>query len=115
MSKYWSVLDASTIHLKDVDTFKSVIASKLFESLGMGILVLHGIRGEFKEIVEEGQVGITFDPENPNSLCEALFRLRDDKTRYKVLRENCLCEVKKYDRKQMAKKMLRILVDAGKH
>lgn len=113
--RYWSVLDASIIHLRDVDTFKSVIPSKLFESIGMGIPVLHGVRGESAEIVEKGQVGITFQPDNPNSLCEALCHLRDNKTRYEGFRENCLRKAKQYDRKKMAKKMLNVLLDTRKN
>ena len=38
--RYWSLLDASIIHLRKTELFTSVIPSKLFECMGMGIPVL---------------------------------------------------------------------------
>src|SRR5690606_11702410 len=64
VARYWSLLDASIIHLKRTDLFKSVIPSKLFESMGMGIPVLHGVEGESAAIVEQENVGLLFEPEN---------------------------------------------------
>ena len=44
--RYWSILDYSIIHLKDKKLFETVIPSKMFESIGMGIPILHGVKGE---------------------------------------------------------------------
>ena len=44
--RYWSLLDVSIIHLRQADNFTQVIPSKLFECMGMGIPVLHGVAGE---------------------------------------------------------------------
>ena len=43
---YWSSLDLSVIHLRNTELFTTVIPSKLFECMGMGIPVLHGVAGE---------------------------------------------------------------------
>ena len=38
-------------HRRKTDLFSTVIASKLFECMGMGIPVLHGVAGESADIV----------------------------------------------------------------
>lgn len=110
--KYWSLLDASIIHLKKSPLFESVIPSKLFESMAMGVPVLHGVRGESADIVAEEQVGLAFPPEDARALCEAAVRLRGDEARYRELRSNCLNAAKKHDRKQQAVRMLDYLREA---
>ncbi len=49
--RYWSLLDVSVIHLRKAKLFTTVIPSKLFECMGMGIPVLHGVMGESADIV----------------------------------------------------------------
>jgi glycosyltransferase involved in cell wall biosynthesis len=53
VARYWSVLDVSIIHLKKTELFRTVIPSKLFECMGMGIPVLHGVEGESADIVRQ--------------------------------------------------------------
>lgn len=61
--RYWSLLDVSIIHLRKTELFTTVIPSKLFESMGMGIPVLLGVAGESAEIVEKEGVELTFEPD----------------------------------------------------
>jgi glycosyltransferase involved in cell wall biosynthesis len=68
VSRYWSLLDVSIIHLRKTELFETVIPSKLFECMGMGIPVLHGVGGESAGIVEREGVGVVFEPENPGRL-----------------------------------------------
>jgi glycosyltransferase involved in cell wall biosynthesis len=107
--KYWALLDASIIHLKKSDVFTQVIPSKLFESMGMGIPVLHGVAGESAEIVRRDRVGLVFDPENSKQLAEHLSLVRTDRELYSALRERCLKAAPKYDRTQLANDMLDVL------
>ena len=109
VGRYWSLLDVSIIHLKKHPVFKTVIPSKLFEAMAMGIPVLHGVEGESAEIVRTENVGITFEPENAPELCIALLRLAKDRSLRDRLRANCAAAAKKYDRKQLANKMLGVL------
>ena len=46
------------MHLKNNDLFRSVIPSKIFESLAMGKPILHGVDGESKEIIIKNNVGL---------------------------------------------------------
>ena len=104
--KYWSILNAAIIHLKNDPTFETVIPSKLFECMGMGLPVLHGVRGESAQIVKQSEVGIVFDPENAKQLAEAIIKLRDDQQFAESCRIRSRTAAKKYDRKKKAKQML---------
>ena len=107
--KYWALVDASIIHLKKTDVFTQVIPSKLFESMGMGIPVLHGVAGESAEIVTREGVGLLFEPENARQLSERLSKLKTDRVVYDRLRESCLNAASKYQRAKMAQHMLSAL------
>lgn len=104
--RYWSLLDASVIHLKRSELFQSVIPSKLFECMGIGIPVLHGVEGESAAIVEREKVGIVFQPENVDELCQRLRYLADDANLRKQLSANGLEAAGRYDRKALAMDML---------
>jgi len=104
--KYWAVLNAAIIHLKRTPLFETVIPSKLFECMGMGIPVLHGVGGESAEIVEAEQVGIPFTPEDPHALLAGIRRLQSDATLYERFHANCLVAAKRYDRNELARRML---------
>lgn len=107
--KYWSVLDASIIHLKKNDLFTTVIPSKLFECMGMAIPVLHGVLGESAGIVERDEVGVLFEPENPDALIQGLRLLADDQALRQRLKANGPIAAHRYDRATLAKDMLHIL------
>lgn len=107
--RYGSLLDVSIIHLRQADNFTQVIPSKLFECMGMGIPVLHGVAGESAEIVEREGVGLTFEPENAGALCEGLLRLQRDRVLYERLKTQCLAAAPRYDRTGRAQEMLAIL------
>jgi len=70
VARYWSLLDVSIIHLRKTELFTTVIPSKLFECMGMGIPVLHGVAGESAAIVAKEDVGLVFEPENSKELCD---------------------------------------------
>lgn len=109
VARYWSLLDVSIIHLKKNELFTTVIPSKLFESMAMGIPVLHGVAGESAEIVEEEGIGLTFEPENAEELAEKLVILKNDPDLYNRLRDRCLLAAPHYERSRLAGQMLRIL------
>ncbi len=111
VARYWSLLDVSVIHLRKTDLFTTVIPSKLFECMGMGLPVLHGVAGESAEIVREERVGIVFEPENATQLVEQLRFLRRDRQAYGDYRNNCMEAAKKYDRTTMAMKMLAVMTE----
>jgi len=107
--RYWSLLDVSIIHLRNTPLFTTVIPSKLFECMAMGIPVLHGVRGESAEIVEGERAGLTFEPENAAELHDQLLKLADDREFAAELGRNGLAAASKYDRKHLASRMLQII------
>lgn len=109
--RYWSLLDVSVIHLRKSDLFTTVIPSKLFECMGMGLPVLHGVAGESADIVRREQVGEVFESENAQRLVEGLLRMRNQSDTYESYRRNGLAAAKRYDRKHLAQKMLQILIN----
>lgn len=107
--RYWSLLDASIIHLKKDELFTTVIPSKLFECMGMAIPVLHGVQGESAGIVEREDVGLLFEPENAVALVNGLRRLADDPDLLARYKAKGPLAAQHYDRSSLAAEMLQIL------
>ena len=107
--RYWSILDVSLIHLQKTELFTTVIPSKLFESMGMGLPVLHGVEGESADIVRDEHAGIPFEPENVDELVAALRRLKENPAELEQFKASCLKGAQNYDRTNLALKMMRIL------
>lgn len=109
VARYWSLLDVSIIHLRKTELFTTVIPSKLFECMGMGLPVLHGVAGESADMVCAENVGIVFEPENAGELVAQMKVLKNDRPRYEKYRSNGLVAARKYDRTALAMEMLALL------
>jgi glycosyltransferase involved in cell wall biosynthesis len=109
VARYWSLLDASIIHLRDTELFSTVIPSKLFESMAMGVPVLHGVRGESARIVEESDAGLVFEPENAGALAARLRELAGNTVLRARLAKNGPVAAARYDRAELAGEMRKIL------
>ena len=107
--RYWSLLDVSVIHLKKTDLFKTVIPSKIFESIGMGLPILLGVQGESADIVQSNGVGEVFEPENAAELAGKILALKRDAGRYREMKRSCAEAANLYNRTALARKMLGIL------
>ncbi len=110
VARYWSILDLSIIHLRRTALFTTVIPSKLFECMGMGIPVLHGVEGESADIVRREDVGRTFEPENATQLADALVELREHPETVAAYKAHCLAAAQHYDRNHLAMRMGELLV-----
>jgi glycosyltransferase involved in cell wall biosynthesis len=109
VARHWALLDASIVHLRKNAIFDTVLPSKLFESMGMGVPVLLGVDGESAELVERERIGLVFEPENAEALCGALTRLAQSHDLREQFRSNCLAAAAHYDRRTLALRMLAIL------
>ena len=107
--RYWSLLDVAIIHLKKTELFTTVIPSKLFECMGMGLPVLHGVAGESADIVNKEGVGIVFEPENAVALSEGLRQMQENDGQYREMSSLALQAAHRYDRKSLAAQMLDVL------
>jgi hypothetical protein len=109
VARYWSLLDVSVIHLRRTELFTTVIPSKLFECMGMGIPVLHGVEGESADIVRQHGAGEVFEPENAAQLVQGLLRLKDDAALRQRYRTQALAAAALYDRRTLGLRMLEVL------
>jgi glycosyltransferase involved in cell wall biosynthesis len=107
--RYWSLLDVSIVHLKRDELFKTVIPSKIFECMGMGIPILHGVEGESAGIVVGEGVGLAFEPENASDLVEKLLRLMNDPVQRQLLARAGPRAAANYDRVALGRRMLDIV------
>jgi glycosyltransferase involved in cell wall biosynthesis len=78
MPAIWAVTDISLVVLKDQPLFRTVIPSKIFESMAMQKPVILGVRGESEELLLESQAGLCVQPESAVQLARACRRLHDD-------------------------------------
>lgn len=108
MPALWSVCDAALIPLLDRPVFSTVIPSKLFEAMGMGVPVLLALPdGEAAGIVRDTGVGLTIAPEHPEALAAAVRRLLDDPDLVARFRRACAERAPDFSRERLAEDMLR--------
>jgi glycosyltransferase involved in cell wall biosynthesis len=110
VSRYWSILDVSIIHLNNSPLFQTVIPSKIFESMGMGIPILHGVSGESAEIIESNAVGLLFNPEDHEKLVVQLLEMQKNSSLRNLFSQNGTLAARKYDRKKLANDMLDAII-----
>jgi glycosyltransferase involved in cell wall biosynthesis len=103
---YWSLLDASLIHLKVSPLFESVIPSKMFEAMAMGVPIIHGVAGESADIVRTTGSGICFAAEQPDALLSAIRKIATDKGGYQRMKTCCLSSAQNYNRASLADRMV---------
>ena len=103
--RYWSLLDASLIHLKASPLFESVIPSKMFEAMAMGVPLLHGVGGESADIVRTSRSGVCFAAEQPEALLSAIRQISTDKDAYQQMKTSCLSSAQNYNRANLADRM----------
>ena len=79
MPVVWSVSDAAMVLLRGLETFESVIPSKMFEAMALQVPMILGVRGEAERLMREGEAGIAITPEDDAALADAVERLADDR------------------------------------
>jgi glycosyltransferase involved in cell wall biosynthesis len=108
VARYWSLLDVSVVHLRKTDLFKTVVPSKIFECMAMGLPILHGVEGESANIIEKSSAGLLFEPENPRELASQIIELQSNSSLRESLSKNGVLAIQSYDRKTLAQRMLSI-------
>ncbi|MFC4346748.1 glycosyltransferase family 4 protein [Kordiimonas lipolytica] len=107
--RYWSVLDLAIIHLRRSDLFTTVIPSKLFECMGMGIPIILGVEGESAEIVRQAGAGITIEPENAKQLADQIRILDKEPCSLQQMSSAGVASAKGFDRVALAQSMLNFI------
>jgi len=110
MPAIWSLCDVSLISLRDTALFKTVIPSKIFESMGMGLPILAPIpKGEASDIIESANAGVICSPENGKALAEEVIKLVNNEMLISDYQNNSLAAASQFDRQKLASLMLDIL------
>ena len=110
MPEFLAASDACMILLKKSDLFKTVIPSKIFETMAMERPIILGVEGESREIIEKAKSGLCIEPENHQQLAEAVLRLYNDPELSESLGRNGRQFVKdNFDRDKLADTYLDIL------
>lgn len=107
MPALWSLCDVSLISLRDTPLFKTVIPSKIFESMGMGLPILAAIpHGEASDIIESANAGVICSPENGKALAEEIIILVNNEMLISGYQKNSLAAASLFDRQKLASLML---------
>ena len=113
MPRLWSLCDLSLIHLKNSSLFTTVIPSKMFESMGMGLPVLMGVpEGEATGIVKSTNCGVVVEPENVQAIASTIEALADDLEKMNELKADSYAAAPLYSRDLLADKMLEAVKEA---
>jgi colanic acid biosynthesis glycosyl transferase WcaI len=113
--EFLSILDVSLIHLKDTPVFATVIPSKLFEAMGMGlpILLAGPPDGEGKRIVDTEGAGVCIRSEAPDLLADTVRRLKDDPHLLRSFAAASAQAAKNYTRERQAREVLDVIKGAS--
>ena len=108
MPKVWSLCDVSLISLKNIRLFETVIPSKIFESLAMGLPIVASIpNGEASELLSKTGASVYCEPESPMSLVDAIKYLEGlSQNDFMKLKETAAISAQQFERKDLAEQML---------
>ncbi|MCZ2099242.1 MAG: glycosyltransferase family 4 protein, partial [Anaerolineae bacterium] len=99
MPALWSLCDLALIPLRNTPVFATVIPSKLFEAMGMGVPVLMSLpEGEATAIVKRTGCGVCVPPEDPRAMADAVLTLAADAERMAALRSASAAAAPEYSR-----------------
>src|SRR5262249_5052928 len=74
---YIAALDISIVHLRADPLFKTVIPSKIFESMAMGVPLLMAVEGESAAIVRDAAAGLCIPSGDPRAMADGALALAD--------------------------------------
>jgi glycosyltransferase involved in cell wall biosynthesis len=107
MPRFWSLSDVALVHLKDAPLFRTVIPSKIFEAMGMGLpIILVAPEGEASRIILEENAGIWVPAGDPGALAEAAQLLECNPALRSSLAESSRAAAPHHSREQQAEDMM---------
>lgn len=116
MPALWSACDLSIVPLRNNPVFATVIPSKIFEAMGMGVPILMSLpEGEATAIVCSTESGVCVAPEDPEAMAAAIVALADDSERMAAYRKTARAAAPLYSRDNQARKMVAILKAVAGH
>jgi colanic acid biosynthesis glycosyl transferase WcaI len=109
VARFWSVCHVSLVHLKNDPVFATVIPSKIFESMAMGLPIVYcGPAGEGSEIATAHGGAVYVPAADPAALAAAVVALRDDRDRLLALARASALAAGEYSRDKQAARSLEV-------
>lgn len=107
MPSYWGLSDVALVHLKDAPLFRTVIPSKIFEAMGMGLpIILVAPEGEASKIVLKEHAGMWVPPGDPVALAEAVQHMQNNFVLRSSFAESSRAAAFRHSREQQANEMI---------
>ena len=111
MPRLWSIQDLALIPLRDSPLFATVLPSKMFEAMGMGVPILMSLPdGEATRLLRDTGAGVCVPPEDPEALARTIVALANDPALRGVLAERARRSAPRFTRARLAQAMLGELV-----
>lgn len=115
MPAFLSLAYAAIIPLKRLDLFKSALPSKMFESMAVGQPIVMAVWGEAATVVETAGCGVVVEPENAQSVHEAVETLAADPALAKLMGVHGREYVTRhFDRKEIAERLADLLEETAR-
>lgn len=107
MPTLWAICDVALVHLRNTPLFRTVIPSKMFEAMAMGLpILLTAPEGEASSIVNNEGAGICVPAEDPLALADAVCFLKENPGLLQQLAERSTNAAPRYSRECQARNML---------
>lgn len=114
MREFWALSNISLVLLKKSDLFKTVIPSKIFESLAMSKPIILGVEGESADLLRAAKAGICIEPEHADDLAARVLELSQNPEQCRQLGRNGRHYVMEhFDRIVLARKLASVLEMVG--
>jgi len=115
MPRLWSLCDLTLVPLRNSPVFSSVIPSKIFESMGMGVPIIISVpAGEAVDIVLASNAGVAVPPDDPVAMAQEIARLADDRKMLAEFKAAAAAAAAQYSRSAQAERMLGIIAKYSK-
>ena len=110
----YRLADVCLVPLRNIPLFRTFIPSKMFEIMGSGRPIVAAVEGEAAEILAESRAARIAPPEDAAAIAAAILELKKDPAlRDELARNGREFAMKHYDRRELARRYLEILVQAA--
>jgi len=110
LPKYWSLSNIGLVHLKNDPVFSSVIPSKIFETMAVGVpIVYSGPKSEGSQIIKKYNCGLIAQPDSPQDLANKILSLKENNDLLERLAINGKSASQIFSREAQAESTLEVL------
>jgi hypothetical protein len=107
---YLSALDMSIVHLIPDPVFKTVIPSKIFEAMALGVPSIHAVEGESADIVAKAGAGVCIPSGDAQAIAEQARRFSKDPDALRAMGQAGQQVARtQYDRSALARDIIDVL------